>query len=115
MPVTYSTNEETLTNPHNHPLVAKVLECIGTRVEITTTVTVWEDDEDEIELDYDFLDGVTDIGILGDNAIGAVTGAYMLNDNLILSATYGDDGEYEYNVNTTKFLHIMKLISLTVD
>ena len=93
--IEYSTNEETLTNDNNHPLVAKVLQCIGTRV--IATIEDWGDGD--ISVAYEFPDEVTDIGVIGDDSIGAVVGAFMNEGNLIVIANYGDDGDFEYNIN----------------
>ena len=93
-----------LTNKHNHPLVAKILKRIGTTVKITT------DDEDEYCVDYAFPEETQSIGLLGDNAIGAVIGASMDNDDLVVVANYGDDGDWEVNVNTTH--HTLQFVEL---
>lgn len=95
--IKYSKEQLTLNNNLGHPLVAKVLACIGT----TVVVNIEDWGDDDIVRNYEFPDNVTSIGVIGDDAIGAVIGAYMLNDNLILIADYGDDGTYEFNVNNS--------------
>ena len=98
----------TLTNESNHPLVEKVLNCIGRKVILIDSY------DDEFDREYEFPDEVMDIGVIGDDAIGAVTGAYMLNDNLILIANYGDDGEYEYNVNNSTKSNPLGIVKLAM-
>ncbi|MCK5018054.1 MAG: hypothetical protein KAS32_13440 [Candidatus Peribacteraceae bacterium] len=83
----------TLENKHNVPLVDKILQRIGNVVEIT--------EEDEC-IEYRFPNQTVALGLLGDNAIGNVHGAYMTdNDELVVIANYGDDGDWECNVNST--------------
>lgn len=104
-----STNTQMLlTNTSNHPLVAKVLAVIGTEVEVITC----DYDNDESDTTYKFPNEKGALGIVGDDAIGAVIGAYMHDDNLILIANFGDEGDYHYNVVDSKFLQILKLEEL---
>lgn len=86
----------TLGNPTNNELVTKILAVIGS----VCTFDIDEDLEGESDArcDFEFPETSSPDGllILGDNAWGAVTGAWMDGDNLILSANYGDDGDCLY-------------------
>lgn len=87
-----------LTNPSNNELVAKILAVIGT---VCDFEVVSEEGYADDRYDFKFpeaenADGDTGLIILGDDSWGAVRGAWMDGNNLLLMANFGDDGDYLY-------------------
>lgn len=73
--------------------VQNVLRFIGDIV----TRTPRCDDEDE-GFDYEFPNATHSLLICGDDAWGGVTAADVIDGHLVLTANYGDEGEYGYSL-----------------
>lgn len=98
----------TLTNPNNDPTVERFIDVLGDKLlRIDEFYS-----KDDVETSYEFLNKAGDehVAVEGDNSIGAVTGAYMNDGNLIAICNFGDDGNLHYCVNShTRFLIIKDL------
>lgn len=84
-----------LKNPTGDQRIAQVLTYIG---HIAYRIT---DPEDEGYVEYELPypdDQEEGLAIMGDDALGAVTGAYNVGNDLRLIAHYGDDGTSEYSM-----------------
>jgi len=100
--MTITTKETTivLTNITNDPLVDRFIDVMGDIV--VRTDEIWGDDD--IDSSYEFIKPSSDsgVGVVGNNSIGAVVGAYMdKDDNLIAVCNFGDDGDLHYIVHSS--------------
>lgn len=87
-----------LTNPAGDQFVAKILEVIGNECSFEDTQEGYPDDRYDFELPHsnDFLLAQ------GDDSWGAVVGAWMSDDKLILVVNFGDGGDYLFCPTVTQ-------------
>jgi hypothetical protein len=87
----------TLTNVSNNPIVALILAVVGSNVALK--LNDYGDGVDGSILIEDFIleDGYTNnLMISNDNSWGSVTSIDMFDEHMILTANFGDDGEYKF-------------------
>jgi hypothetical protein len=77
------------------PEVELILQHIGDVV----IMTPQSDDEDSA-VDFEFPNETAALLILGDDAWGGVTGAFVDTGHLVLVANYGDEGEVHYSLTS---------------
>lgn len=86
------------------PAVELVLQYIGSTVIMTPQNP---DDDEDSSMDFVFPDEKGMLLILGDDAWGGVTGAYVDTGHLVLIANYGDEGEYHYSLTSASVANLI--------
>lgn len=91
-----TTNIMTLENHECDPVVNRFLQVMGSKVK--AIVEDWGDGD--ISTDYSFPDrGDQTVAWGGDDAIGAITGAYMEDGKLIAIFNFGDEGDFKVHIH----------------
>lgn len=89
----------TLTNKTNNPTVAHIIELLGPTV--TITINPDSDMDDEVELESGYTNNLMILDEGGENNIWVtVIKIEMMDDHLILTACFGDEGQFLYCVTT---------------
>jgi len=93
----HKTETFTIPNPNNDPKIARFIEVMGNKVEVVSTI--WA--EDDIDKDYTFPNrGPQTVAWGGDDAIGAITGAYIDEDDKLIGVfNFGDEGNFEVDIH----------------